>query len=99
MFIYHNTVNFILKYNIRLKGSNQIETDSEEPHHIEVSGNTLTINRAVESDAGEYTCQLLNAENKNSLSQKDFKVVCMYIIFFNQILFFFTYLTSIQHET
>lgn len=55
------------------KGTTQMITDDEEPHHIDVSGNTLKINRFVENDAGPYTCKLFN--NNSLVDKKDFNVV------------------------
>ncbi|KAL5244468.1 hypothetical protein ACI65C_011878 [Semiaphis heraclei] len=55
------------------KGDNQITTDSEDPHHVDVSENTLVVNRFVENDAGQYTCSLFSS---NSLiDKKVFNVV------------------------
>jgi len=59
----------------RFKGDNQITTDSEDPHHIDVSENTLVVNRFVESDAGQYTCKLFNSNN-SPIDKKVFNVVC-----------------------
>jgi len=59
----------------RFKGDNQIMTDSEDPHHIYVSDNTLTVNRFVENDAGFYTCKLFNANN-GFIEKKEFNVAC-----------------------
>ncbi|XP_022176104.1 neuroplastin isoform X1 [Myzus persicae] len=56
------------------KGDNQITTDSEDPHHIDVSGNTLIVNRFVENDAGQYTCSLFTS-TMSPVDKKVFNVV------------------------
>lgn len=55
------------------KGDNQITTDSEDPHHIDVAENILTINRFVENDAGIYSCKLFN-NNNAYIEKKEFNV-------------------------
>jgi len=63
--------NYIWKW---FKGNVPITTDSNDPHHVDVSENTLTVNRFIEDDAGQYTCKLLNSANE-VLDHKDFNVV------------------------
>lgn len=71
-------------------------TDSEDPHHIYVSDNTLTVNRFVENDAGFYTCKLFNANN-GFIEKKEFNVACQYILHYMCfIIFFLAYLISIK---
>ncbi|VVC34321.1 Hypothetical protein CINCED_3A013515 [Cinara cedri] len=57
------------------KEEDSINTDSDDPHHVSVSDNTLTINRFVENDAGKYSCKLYNQNNPKELGQKSFQVV------------------------
>lgn len=73
----HFVIIFKLNYSIffRFKGANQILTDSDDPHHIEVIANTLTVSRFYEADAGSYTCQLLGSNNA-IIDKKEFNVAC-----------------------
>lgn len=81
IYLYFYDKSFIFNFLIlRFKGNNPISTDSEDPHHIDVTDNTVKINRLVEDDAGRYTCKLFNANDKTEITQKDINVVCEYII-------------------
>ncbi|XP_025193126.1 neuroplastin isoform X2 [Melanaphis sacchari] len=55
------------------KDGNQITTDSEDPHHYDVSENTLVVNRFVESDVGEYKCEIRDSNN-NVKAEKTVKI-------------------------
>jgi hypothetical protein len=60
----------------RFKGDQEISSDDDTPHHVEVKENELVVNRFVESDAGPYTCKLLNSNNNQVLGSKSFNVIC-----------------------
>lgn len=59
----------------RFKGDQEIKSDDETPHHVEVNENDLIVNRFVETDAGPYTCKLFNSNNQ-AVGSKSFNVIC-----------------------
>lgn len=75
------TFSLLLSSSFRYKGNdqNQITTDSDDPHHIVVSENVLTVNRFIESDAGIYKCSLVDSNTGVTLNKKEFNLACEYI--------------------
>ncbi|XP_025408248.1 neuroplastin isoform X2 [Sipha flava] len=67
-----DSIKYIWKW---FKGDQEISSDDDTPHHVEVKENELVVNRFVESDAGPYTCKLLNSNNNQVLGSKSFNVI------------------------
>lgn len=64
----------------RFKGNdrskNQITEDFDKVYQIDVSENTLTFNRFIGSNAGQYTCKLFNYDNDSLIDKKVISVAC-----------------------
>lgn len=58
------------------RSNNQITEDFDKVYQIDVFENTLTFNRFIGSNAGQYTCKLFNYDNDSFIDKKVISVAC-----------------------